>query len=108
MKELDKARREIDKTKAEAEKAKKESEKVKKEAKKKLSDKGAAPPEPAGVSTTLEGKTPKNEQLYKLKNENEVSVYYHVTKLMRSDILLAYKYLNACRPSFFKLSHFMQ
>ena len=75
FKELDKTRKELEK-KTEAEKAKKETEKGKKEAKKKLSDKGAAPPEPAGVSMALEEKLAKNEQLYEtLRNENEVSDY---------------------------------
>ena len=76
FKELDKTHKELEK-KSEAERAKKkETEKGKKEAKKKLSDKGAAPPEPAGVSMALEEKLAKNEQLYEtLRNENEVSDY---------------------------------
>ena len=81
FKELDKTQKELEK-KSEAEKAKKkETEKEKREAKKKLSDKGATPPEPAGVSVALEeGKLAKNEQLYEtLRNENEVSGYnYHL------------------------------
>ena len=79
FKELDKTQKELEK-KSEAEKAKKkETEKGKKEAKKKLSDKGAAPPEPAGVSMTLEEKLAKNEQLYEtLRNENEVSGNNHL------------------------------
>ena len=77
QRELDKARNELEKAKSEAERAKKkETEKVKKEAKKKLSDKGAAPPEPAGVSMALEEKLVKSEQLYEtLRNENDVSGY---------------------------------
>ena len=82
FKELDKTRKELEK-KAEAEKAKKETEKLKKEAKKKLSDKGAAPPEPPGVSMALEEKLAKNEQLYEtLRNENEVSGYNLYLKLL--------------------------
>ena len=82
-KELDKIRKELEK-KAEAEKVKKkETEKGKKEAKKKLSDKGATPPEPAGVSMALEEKLAKNEQLYEtLRNENEVSGYNLHLKLL--------------------------
>ena len=82
FKELDKTQKELEK-KSEAEKAKKkETEKGKKEAKKKLSDKGAAPPEP-GVSTALEEKLAKNEQLYEtLRNENEVSDYNLHLKLL--------------------------
>ena len=83
QRELDKARKELEKAKAEAEKVKKETEKVKKEAKKKLSDKGAAPPGPAGVSVALEEKLAKNEQLYEtLRNENEVSGYNHHLRLL--------------------------
>ena len=80
FKELDKTQKELEK-KSEAEKAKKkETEKGKKEAKKKLSDKGAAPPEPAGVSMALEEKLAKNKQLYEtLRNENDVSGYIHHT-----------------------------
>ena len=74
FKELEKTRKELEKAKAEAEKAKKEAEKVKKEGKKKLSDKGAAPPDPTGVSMALEEKVAKYEDLYEaLRNENEVS-----------------------------------
>ena len=75
FKELDKTHKELEKAKAETEKAKKkEAEKVKKEAKKKLSDKGAAPPDPTGVSMVLEEKVAKYEELYEaLRNENEVS-----------------------------------
>jgi len=84
FKELDKTHKELEKAKAEAEKAKKkETEKVKKEAKKKPSDKGAAPPEPPGVSMALEEKLAKNEQLYEtLRNENEVSGYNHHLRLL--------------------------
>ena len=79
QRELNKARKELEKAKAETEKAK-ETEKVKKEAKKKLSDKGAAPPEPTRVSMTLEEKVAKYEELYEtLKNENDVSGYNHLT-----------------------------
>ena len=83
FKELDKTRKELEK-KSEAERAKKkETEKAKKEAKKKLSDKGATPPEPAGVSMALEEKLAKNEQLYEtLRNENEVSGYNLYLKLL--------------------------
>ena len=80
FKELDKIRKELEK-KAEAEKAKKEAEKVKREAKRKLSDKGAAPPDPTGVSMALEEKLAKNERLYEtLRNKNEVSGYNHHLK----------------------------
>ena len=84
FKELDKTHKELEKAKAEAEKAKKkESEKAKKEAKKKPSDKGAAPPEPPGVSMALEEKLAKYEQLYEtLRNENEVSGYNHHLRLL--------------------------
>ena len=82
FKELDKIRKELEK-KAEAEKAKKEAEKVKREAKRKLSDKGAAPPELTGVSMALEEKVAKYEELYEaLRNENEVSGYNHHLKLL--------------------------
>ena len=83
-KELDKTRKELEKAKAENEKSmKKETEKVKKEAKKKLSDKGAAPPEPAGVSMALEEKLAKYEQLYEtLRNENEVSGLQSSSKII--------------------------
>ena len=79
FKELDKTCKELEKAKAEAEKAKKkEAEKVKTEGKKKLSDKGAAPAEPTGVSMALEEKVAKYEELYEtLRNENEVSGYNH-------------------------------
>ena len=84
FKELDKTQKELEKAKSEAERAKKkETEKGKKEAKKKLSDKGATPPEPAGVSVALEEKLAKNEQLYEtLRNENEVSDYNLHLKLL--------------------------
>lgn len=83
FKDLDKTRKELEKAKADAEKVKKETEKVKKEAKKKLSDKGAAPPGPAGVSMALEEKLAKYEQLYEtLRNENEVSGYNHHLRLL--------------------------
>ena len=76
QRELDKARKELEKAKAEAEKVKKETEKRKK----KLLEKGAAPPEPAGVSMALEEKLAKNKQLYEtLRNENDVSGYLHHT-----------------------------
>ena len=86
FKELDKTHKELEKAKAEAEKAKKkEAEKVKKEAKKKLSDKGAAPPDLTGVSMALEEKVAKYEELYEaLRNENEVSGYNHHLKLLHS------------------------
>ena len=80
QRELDKARKELEKAKSEAEKVKKETEKRKKEDKKKLSDKGTAPPEPAGLSIALEEKLAKNEQLYvTLRNENDVSGYINHT-----------------------------
>ena len=83
FKELEKTRKELEKAKAEAEKAKKEAEKVKKEGKKKLSDKGAAPPDPTGVSMALEEKVAKYEELYEtLRTENEVSGYNHHLKLL--------------------------
>lgn len=76
QRELNKARKELEKAKAETEKAK-ETEKVKK---KKLPDKGAIPPEPTRVSTTLDEKLAQNEQLYEtLRNENDVSGYNHLT-----------------------------
>ena len=79
QRELNKARKELEKAKAETEKAK-ETEKVKKEAKKKLSDKGATPPEPTRVSMALKEKLALNEQLYEtLRNENDVSGYNHLT-----------------------------
>ena len=79
QRELDKARKELEKAKAEAEKVK-ETEKVKKEAKKKLSDKGAASPQPAEVSVALEERLAQNEQLCEtLRNENDVSGYIHHT-----------------------------
>ena len=80
QRQLDKTRKELEKAKSEAEKVKKETEKVKKEAKKKLSDKGTAPPEPAGVSMALEEKLAKYKQLHEtLRSENDVSGYINHT-----------------------------